>query len=457
MCDEMNKSNGSACAVKELRKGGVEFDPTTLFDEECAHSPTSLQDQSADSAETAVPALGTDCATTEQPDVLAHVRAFVRRFVFFRDEAIYDLVAAWIVSTYSTDSFEYVGYLFAYSPEPQSGKSRLLQVLDLLVCNSSSPLVSPTEAVLFRTAHGHTQLLDEVDTWRNREELRSVLNAGFQFGGTVVRMRESGSNYDPIRFPVYCPRALAGIGTRILDATTRDRTFILAMVRQKHDERREQLRVRKLGSEVGSLRKEIANWSTANQGKIKKVYDKSTFPYLDQFRDRTIDITQPLATIIEVAYPDADRLDAAITKLLHAIAITRNEEDSAKDQHRVLRQLEHLAAAEDPLVGSATELAQRCAHLEDPPSVDDISWTLRHYEFATKNVRKGGPPKQRYTLPRAAISEILARYGGEAGGATEDLPSAQQAAYTGATKAVSDDVVGVVGQEALGGNKGESR
>ena len=146
-------------------------------------------------------------ASAQQLDVIARVRDFVRRFVFFRSEDLYELVAAWVVSTYMTDLFEYVGYLFAYSPEPQSGKSRLLEVLDLLVNNSSGILVSPTEAVLFRTADGQTQLLDEVDAWRNKDELRSVLNAGFRFGGSVARMHEEGSDFNVRRFSVFGPRA----------------------------------------------------------------------------------------------------------------------------------------------------------------------------------------------------------------------------------------------------------
>jgi hypothetical protein len=46
-------------------------------------------------------------------------------------------------------------------------------------------LVSPSEAVLFRTSEGQTQLLDEVDGWTNRDELRNILKAGYHVGGKV--------------------------------------------------------------------------------------------------------------------------------------------------------------------------------------------------------------------------------------------------------------------------------
>jgi hypothetical protein len=447
MSDEVNPLDDEILDAIVDPNGVEEIEVSHQVDLMIAHSATSANgpDSKPVGFETGVKSQ--EVTFDEHTDVIGHVGEFIRRFVFFRSEELYDLVAAWVVSTYMTDLFEYVGYLFAYSPEPQSGKSRLLEVLDLLVHNSSGILVSPTEAVLFRTADGQTQLLDEVDSWRNKDELRSVLNAGFRYGGTVVRMREQDSDYDVKRFSVYGPRALAGIGTKIIDATTRDRTFMIEMVRQKRDEKREQLRVRKLRPEANSLRVEIEKWSAANKERVKKTYDKSIFPYFNQFRDRTIDVTQPLATIVEVAYPDPHQLEVATTRLVRAIAITRNEEESAKEQHRILRQLEQVASSEDPLIGSATELSQRCANFEAPPSVEELSWTLRHYGFVPKSVRKGGVPKQRYTVSRAAISELLARYGGDGPlEAAEDDPL-EQATLIQAADVDPGDVVSVVGPE----------
>src|SRR5215470_11846906 len=107
------------------------------------------------------------------------IAQFIERFVFIKDKPIYRLLALWVIQTHLYKDFEYTGYIFAYSPEPESGKSRLLEILDLLVANSSGLLYKPTDAILFRTADGMTQLLDEVDTWMNGDFLRGILNAGF--------------------------------------------------------------------------------------------------------------------------------------------------------------------------------------------------------------------------------------------------------------------------------------
>src|SRR5580698_78792 len=77
-------------------------------------------------------ALPAEGATQAPSTIIEKVEQFVRRFVFFKDDSLYRLVALWIVATHLHSAFEYTGYLFAYSARPQSGKSRLLEVLDLL-------------------------------------------------------------------------------------------------------------------------------------------------------------------------------------------------------------------------------------------------------------------------------------------------------------------------------------
>ena len=389
-----------------------------------------------------------------EPNIIEQVAAFVRRFVFFRDDVLYDLMSAWIVMTYLKDQFEYVGYLFAHSPEPQSGKSRLLDVLDLLVASSSGILVSPTEAVLFRTASKTTQLLDEVDSWGNKDDLRSVLNAGYNRRGVVVRMREGEGKYEPERYFVYGPKALAGIGTSILSPATRSRAFMFEMFRQTMGERREQWRSRKIEPDANLLKTQIVKWAEVNEGTVREVYDDPdvSFGFLNDFQDRTMDIAQPIAAIMEVAYARNPNLRAARSRLRQAISATRHEERSSGDQHKIIWTLLKLAHSEDPLVGSATELsALGMPFVSDPVSAEAISATLRQYGFKTKSYRRGTEdPKYRYVLPKAKLADILARY------CAEDLsidvliqpdrpaPEECAAESASATRSSDDSVVDVV-------------
>lgn len=375
----------------------------------------------------------------EAKTVVDQVASFIERFVFLKTKSLYRLLALWTISTHMHAEFEFTGYIFAYSPEPQSGKSRLLEILKLLVAHPSEIQITPSDAVLFRTARGQTQLLDEVDGWPNRETLRSLLNAGFQRGATVQRLQEGSVGYEACSFPVFAPRALAGIGNRILDATTRDRTFMIEMVRQTRDERREKLRVRTAGPEAEQVTNGIAKWVDENRHRVVKLYERADFPYLQEFRDRTIDVTEPLAAILEAAYAKGPGLEQARGDFLEAVALTRKDQASLADDHRILETLAKLAKSEDPLVGNATELATRCAQdLGENPESLDVSSILRRYGFETKSIRKDGQAKYRYSLAHSALHELLRRYG------SPEKPS---------DEAPEEAVVGVVGQGTGDGSR----
>jgi hypothetical protein len=344
--------------------------------------------------------------------IVEEVANFIARFVFLPEPALYKLIALWVIGTHLHNQFEFFGYLFVHSPEPASGKSRLLEVLHLLVANSSGIQVSPSESVLFRTASTRTQLLDEVDSWANREYLRSVLNAGFQRGAMVSRMTEQvGGEYQPKEYPVFGPRALAGIGARILDITTRDRTFMIRMVRRKKSEQRERLRGRDIRAEANSLKTRIAEWCMAHGAAVSACYEESDFPYLEPFADRTMDITEPLAAIFEQAYAGHANMSLVRGELLDAVALTREEQSSLTAHHRILLELTRLSATTDPLIGSASELASMCRGLPERPSEYDVSGVVRGYGYKARSLRmSGGQPGYRYSLPHSELAELCSRY-----------------------------------------------
>lgn len=353
--------------------------------------------------------VSTDNATAAV--IIDRISQFVHRFVFLQKTPLYRLVSTWVLATHMHARFQCLGYLFIYSPEPSCGKSRLLEVLDLLVFKSSGILVSPTPAVLFRTAAGKTQLLDEADGWTNAEQLRSLLNAGFQSGGKVVRC-DCGANgeFKPLEFPVYGPRALAGIGREIFDATTKDRTFMVAMARQTPWERRERFLRNNVVPEAQGLKQEIESWVQHHVSEVVERYSRGDFRYLESFRDRTIDVAQPLFAILEVAYAGREELASARLDLIEAITIAREDQQSLLSEHRLLQELARLACEEDPLTGTASELAARCSALPEVAHEYSVSQALRKHGFQTRSVRRDGTPKHRYVLPRAVLADLCNRY-----------------------------------------------
>jgi hypothetical protein len=340
------------------------------------------------------------------------VANLIMRFVFIKRPSVYLLLGMWAVGTYLHEDFDFFGYLFAYSAEPQSGKSRLLEVLDLLVRNSTGLLVSPSQAILFRVV-GHTQLLDEVDSWTNAEDLRGILNACFKKGGSVPRVDKRGDNgFEPRFFKAYCPRALAGIGSHILTSATRDRTFMLRMERRTDDEVTERFRSSKAKEETLPIRAEIEAWARENREAVQKLYDEEEFAYLESFSDRTIDIASPLAAITEVMFKGSPQLEMVRRALADALEETRGEVQQSDDQP-IFRDLLRLAEGQDePLQGTSTELAEKCGM--ETNEVCLITQALRKHGFKTKSVRKQGEgdPRKRYELSKQRLAEILERYGG---------------------------------------------
>ncbi len=341
------------------------------------------------------------------------VAAFIERFVFIKDKQVYRLLALWVIQTHLYKEFEYTGYIFAHSPEPGSGKSRLLEILDLLVANSSGLLYKPTDAVLFRTADEMTQLLDEVDSWMNAEHLRAILNAGFHRGAKVLRNEQQNKGkWKPIPFPVYGPRALAGIGLGILHGTTKDRTFIIPMVKQTLAERREKFRSRKVKPEADQLREDIGAWVSQNRSLIVAEYDdaETALPYIAHLHDRTIDIVEPLAAILEVLHSGAPQVNDRRIELLEAVNLTRDDGEEFLTDHRILRELARLTTSQDRLVGSASELAAKCG-LSPAPTEYEMGETLRRYGFESRSIRIGESVRYRYELTQPQLADVCSRFG----------------------------------------------
>ena len=157
-------------------------------------------------------------------------------------------------------------------------------------------------------------------------------------------------------------------------------------------------------AELASLSNEIKKWVEVSRERVAKAYNASNFPHLDRFEDRTVDVAEPIASIVEVAY--AGHVNLAKTRVVISIAISKTRKDNAGlgDDLRIIEGLRNQAADHDPLVGTATELAD----MFGAGDVTAISNALRRSGFVTKSRRLpgGGLPKHRYSVTRAELDEI---------------------------------------------------
>jgi hypothetical protein len=152
--------------------------------------------------------------------LLDEVHAFLSRYVIFPSAAAAVATTLWAAHTHLVGQFESTPRLALLSPEKQCGKSRTLELLEL-VCAGAETLSDASPAYLYRRigARQVTILLDEADAiWKRgksdetAEALRSIVNAGHRRTATVGRVEMNGTTARLIRFPVYAPAAIAGIG-----------------------------------------------------------------------------------------------------------------------------------------------------------------------------------------------------------------------------------------------------
>ena len=189
---------------------------------------------------------------TDMAVVLDQIAMFIHRFVVLSDVQA-DTIALWVAHTWCVDAADTTPYIAVTSAEKRSGKTRLLEVLELLV-RKPLPTANISDAALFRAIAelGPTLLLDEIDAIfgpkaRDREDLRGMLNAGYRRGAAVQRM--GGAKMTTLEaFPVFCPKAFAGIGE--LPDTIPDRSIRIRLERRTREEPIERFRRRDV-DEVG--------------------------------------------------------------------------------------------------------------------------------------------------------------------------------------------------------------
>jgi len=236
--------------------------------------------------------------------LLNELRTFISRFCIFPDEHCLTAVTLWAVHTHLLDHFYTTPRLPLLSPDPVSGKTRVLEVLDLLVSDSMFSL-NASPAAIFRCLDQQqiTLLFDEVDAiWNrrgrddNHEDLRSLLNAGYKRGATIPRC--VGQKHEVKKFKVYCAVSLAGIGE--LPDTIMSRSIIIKMRRRAPNEPIEQFRMRVEEPVGNAIRERIAAWAeNVGEDIVKKWPDLP-----DGIVDRNAEIWEPLLAVADAAGGD---------------------------------------------------------------------------------------------------------------------------------------------------------
>jgi Protein of unknown function (DUF3631) len=235
--------------------------------------------------------------------LLDDVHAFLGRFVSYPSEAAHVAHTLWIAHAHLVGAWESTPRIAFLSPEPGSGKTRALEVTELLVPNPVEA-VNVTPAYLFRKVGdpkgAPTILFDEIDTVfgpkaKDNEEIRGLLNAGHRRGAVAGRCVVRGKLVETEEIPAYCAVALAGLGG--LPDTLLSRSVIVRMRRRAPTEPVEPYRRRVHAEEGHELATRLATWAGAWETSLAEA--RPDMP--EGVADRDADMWEPLLAVADAA------------------------------------------------------------------------------------------------------------------------------------------------------------
>ncbi|WP_083459957.1 DUF3631 domain-containing protein [Jiangella muralis] len=300
----------------------------------------------------------------EGAELLDDVRTAITRYCILPTPETVDATVLWVATTHCLPAFEYAPRLVIRSAEKRSGKSRLLEVVDVLA-HSPLRVVNASVSYIFRSLGGEhppTLLIDEADTIfgtkvkaEQNEDLRGLLNAGFQRG--LNYGRTVGPSHIPTEFEVFAMAALAGIG-RMPD-TIEDRAVVVQMRRRKPSERVSPYRRRRDSPALVELSERLALWAQGAIGALSTA--EPDLPV----EDRAADTWEPLIAVADAIGGD---WPARARRAAEALTAEAEEHDSEASLNvRLLGDIRDIFTAMTVSFLPSKELCNRLQQVEDAP------------------------------------------------------------------------------------------
>jgi hypothetical protein len=229
-----------------------------------------------------------------------------------------DACALWVAYTWCVEIAEYASILIITAPTKQSGKTRLLGLIGLLVRRPHlTSGVGVSSAVIFRLNEEYipTFLIDEAERLRGDGDSRdiiSLLNNGYEPGGKVSRC--SGDDHEVRMFDAFGFRALAAISD--LTDTLMDRAIVVRLKRKPKGIEIRRAPARVVKAEAVTFARKLARWTADNLEQIEsKAEDVARPDWLD---DRAADKWSGLFAMADVAGRDWPKRAPAAARAISA-------------------------------------------------------------------------------------------------------------------------------------------
>lgn len=350
--------------------------------------------------------------------LLSDLSAWYRRFVVLKAWQA-DALALWTLHTHALPVTEpdATPYIVVKSPEPECGKTRLLETAQYVV-RQAWYCIQPSEAVTYRYIEKAkpTMLLDEADTIFNKksdatEGLRALLNGGNRRSASVPRCKDKGG--DVQLFSIFCAKLIAVKGDCLPD-TVLSRSFIIIMKRKTEADHIERMRARLVAPEGAKLAERAREFIAQNADSIRDTV--SVLPEALAARDRLADSAEPLLAVADVAggeWPKRGR-DALVSFLKTAETGTSSESLGIV----LLRDVAAILKGDTRHAVPMAELHSKLVKIEDSPwpryhkgdplSIRRMGELLRGFVGGAKSVKVLGETAKGYQ--RADLDDAIGRY-----------------------------------------------
>ena len=243
-------------------------------------------------------------------EILDLISAKFKEHVKFRDESDADALALWVAMTYVMEHLEIAPMVYVWSPEAMSGKSTVMKLLKVF-CHRAEMVSKITPSAIYRLIDRDqpTLIFDEADRFLlGNNELNGIINAGHaRFEATVIINKKlPDGNYEPIEFPVWCAKAIAGIGKQ--DDTLTSRSIVISLRRKLISESVKPIRFN-MFQEYEFVRESLAAWAA----KFEPIIEQEMEPFLKANTDRGTDNWLALGIIEKRINPEwVERVQAAL-------------------------------------------------------------------------------------------------------------------------------------------------
>jgi Protein of unknown function (DUF3631)/Bifunctional DNA primase/polymerase, N-terminal/Primase C terminal 1 (PriCT-1) len=268
--------------------------------------------------------------------LLDKIDAFLRRFLATLSDHHYVVLTLWVAHTYVITAAETTPYLHVTSAEILSGKTRLLEALDVLVYKPA-PILDPSAASLYRgLASGEivTLLIDEVDNFLPggkadsdaKKTILGILNGGYRRGMRVPRVTD-GRRLE--WFEPFGPKALTGL--RGLPQTLASRALRFEMRRRRRDEAVERFRRKRALADAEPIAQALGAWAT---DEVVATLERAEPQLPEELNDRQQDACELLVAIADLA--GDDKWPQQARKALVAVSREGHEAESSESYGTLL-------------------------------------------------------------------------------------------------------------------------